>query len=91
MNRVKISWTCSSVQQARPLRRVREFKSEHEQTPWNQLATVCPRSSDPFIYSRLLNIKWVTTSWTRSTSIKYIVVAGVFTLKGLGHYSMVMG
>ena len=58
MNRVKISWTCSSVQQARPLRRVREFKSEHEQAPWNQLAA----------------------------SIKYNVVAGVFTLKGLGHY-----
>ena len=35
--------------------------------------TVCPRSSDP-LYVVTYYIKWVTTSWTDSTSVK-----GLFT------------
>ena len=36
----------------------------------SQHCTICPRSSDPF-YIVIYYIKWVTSSWTNSTLIKW--------------------
>ena len=68
----KIYWTYSTRLYVADActRRTDEFRTHRKTFPGTHQmfpCTICPRSSDPF-YKVSYYIKWVTTSWTHSTS-----------------------